>query len=489
MLNNMNNFFATIKAKMIKNRLVNSDLIPIGTKDSRYDGGYSPTAITVEDFIASIPIPPPVDPTIYYSNVAWVDAVNGSDFTGTIGDFTKPFATAVQATNAANSFGFTSVKRGLVYVRRGTYTDTVNLCANIDTYCEPGVVYTRGGFVDGIATGSVGIYGSAKFTGNARALSVSYSSTIYMEFDEINQSTNLSIGAIEIWPTGAYTANVNIKCNKIYSDCRNAYGITIRGNANLNLEVTKEIKGSYQLIYVRQAADGTAWNGTAIINCPKIICENGGWAGNVAAYKNALYFLTVNSASKFIINGDIVNETIGYGGSIQSCIVSTSGSTHSVIVNGSLIGNDSVGLYAGGNVKFVLNGNASSYNYAGVCNGSANVIFNNSRLIKYSNSGGSPAIVLDASCIAYFNNCMLYNGEGFGSYVVRMTNTTATAYFYNCCGYSAGTVSAYFVGTGGAAAKIGTVNTQANKANDAACVEQFSASGYTQNALLVLPNF
>jgi hypothetical protein len=54
MLNNMNNFFATIKAKLIKNRLVNSDLIPIGTKDSRYDGGYAPTAITVEDFAAGI---------------------------------------------------------------------------------------------------------------------------------------------------------------------------------------------------------------------------------------------------------------------------------------------------------------------------------------------------------------------------------------------------------------------------------------------------
>jgi hypothetical protein len=55
MLNNMNNFFATIKSKMVKKELVNSDLIPIGTKDSRYDGGYSPTAITVENFIAGLP--------------------------------------------------------------------------------------------------------------------------------------------------------------------------------------------------------------------------------------------------------------------------------------------------------------------------------------------------------------------------------------------------------------------------------------------------
>jgi hypothetical protein len=148
-----------------------------------------------------------------------------------------------------------------------------------------------------------------------------------------------------------------------------------------------------------------------------------------------------------------------------------------------------VGLFAGGSVRFVLNGNSSSTSNAALCNGSANVIFNNSRLIKYSNSGGSPAVILDATCIAYFNNCMLYNAEGASSFVVRMTNVTATAYFYNCVGYSAGGAGAQFVYSNGVAAKIGTINTQSNQINDPACVEQFSVSGFTQNALLVLPNF
>jgi hypothetical protein len=128
-----------------------------------------------------------------YSNVAWVDAINGSDLTGAIGDFTKPFATAAQAVNTANSFGFTANNRGLVYVRRGQYSDQIGLLPNIDFYCEPGTVWIAGGFVDTATTGSVGIYGSAKFVTDARALLASYSSTIYMEFDEINQNTNLSI--------------------------------------------------------------------------------------------------------------------------------------------------------------------------------------------------------------------------------------------------------------------------------------------------------
>lgn len=424
---------------------------------------------------------------VLYANVAWVDAVNGNDLTGVIGDFTKPFATAQQATNTANSFGFTSTNRGLIYVRRGTYTDTPILSANIDTYCEPGVVYTAGGFVDSTTTGSVGIYGFAKFVQNARALLVNYSSTIYMEFDEIDQNTNLSIGAIEIWPTTAYTANVTMKGNRIYSNCRNAYAVTLRGKANLQLTVQKEIKGVYQVLYFRYSADGTDWTGNCTINCPSIIVENGGWAGNLAAYKNAIYLLRCSVSSVLTINGSVINNTIGYAG--QGTFIGQSNNACTSIINGNIIGNDSIALYAIGASKVTMNGNLSSNNYCMVASNTAVVRLNNSTIIKYSNGSGFPAVTLDLTSVAYFNNCMISNYEGFGSYVIRMTNATALAYFYNCTGYSAGNASAYFVGTGGAAAKIGTLNTQSNKANDAACVEQFSVSGFSQNALLVLPNF
>ena len=50
MLNNLTNFFNLITGKMIKKKPENSDLLILGTKDSRYDGGYKPTAITYEDF-------------------------------------------------------------------------------------------------------------------------------------------------------------------------------------------------------------------------------------------------------------------------------------------------------------------------------------------------------------------------------------------------------------------------------------------------------
>ena len=54
MLNNLTNFFNLITGKMIKKVPDNTDLMVLGTKDPRYTGGYKPTAITVEDFAASL---------------------------------------------------------------------------------------------------------------------------------------------------------------------------------------------------------------------------------------------------------------------------------------------------------------------------------------------------------------------------------------------------------------------------------------------------
>ena len=54
MLNNLSNFFNIITGKMIKKVPANDDLIALGTRDPRYGGGYKPTAITVEDFVATI---------------------------------------------------------------------------------------------------------------------------------------------------------------------------------------------------------------------------------------------------------------------------------------------------------------------------------------------------------------------------------------------------------------------------------------------------
>ena len=54
MLNNLTNFFNLIRGKMMKTTPEPDDLIILGTKDSRYNGGYKPTGITVSDFTSSL---------------------------------------------------------------------------------------------------------------------------------------------------------------------------------------------------------------------------------------------------------------------------------------------------------------------------------------------------------------------------------------------------------------------------------------------------
>ena len=62
MLNNLSNFWNIITGRMIKKLAEPSDLIPLGTRDSRYGGNYKPTAISVADFAAQL-VPPVPEPT------------------------------------------------------------------------------------------------------------------------------------------------------------------------------------------------------------------------------------------------------------------------------------------------------------------------------------------------------------------------------------------------------------------------------------------
>jgi hypothetical protein len=54
MLNNLTNFFNLIVGRKIKTIPADSDLIPLGTRDSRYDGSYQPTAIQFKDLANAI---------------------------------------------------------------------------------------------------------------------------------------------------------------------------------------------------------------------------------------------------------------------------------------------------------------------------------------------------------------------------------------------------------------------------------------------------
>jgi len=54
MLNNITNFFNLISARKVKVTTDSTDLLPLGTRDPRYNGLYQPTAILACDFANQI---------------------------------------------------------------------------------------------------------------------------------------------------------------------------------------------------------------------------------------------------------------------------------------------------------------------------------------------------------------------------------------------------------------------------------------------------
>ena len=60
MLNNLTNLFNLIKSRMVKTVLETDDLFVVGTRDSRYDGGYKPTIATLSAVANAVaPLIPP----------------------------------------------------------------------------------------------------------------------------------------------------------------------------------------------------------------------------------------------------------------------------------------------------------------------------------------------------------------------------------------------------------------------------------------------
>lgn len=83
MLNNLTNFYSIIKGRMLRKSttIKGTDIIPLGVVNPNYDGGYAPSAITVEDFVDSLPTPSlPTLQDVLDNNH---ELINGNNFQGT----------------------------------------------------------------------------------------------------------------------------------------------------------------------------------------------------------------------------------------------------------------------------------------------------------------------------------------------------------------------------------------------------------------------
>ena len=184
-------------------------------------------------------------------NVIYVDAVNGNNLTGVINDFTKPFSDLWSALNYADTLTRTQNNRLLVYVRRGLYTNQGQMTFrdNVDVYCEPGVVFN--GYFQLRTNVSVNsnFFGYARFDvdfllswGSSAQFHIIHESFINIEFDR-----GIFIGPLLQTNFDGLNNLITLKANYVLSSgFNNGYGVTIRSDSNVNINI-KKYESSYQL--------------------------------------------------------------------------------------------------------------------------------------------------------------------------------------------------------------------------------------------------
>lgn len=532
MWNNMTNFLSLIRGRKIKTTLEDTDLIAIATKDPTFDGGYQPTAITAEDFIASIPTggvqsvtglntdnTDPLNPIVEisvdgititgdgtpgnplvaagggvnYANVFFVDAVNGNNGTAAQNDFTKPYSDTNPAMNAAALLSPTATDRTLIYVRRGNYGSYINLQDNTDWYCEPGVVFTNVAVLDNAVSLNAKFMGKAVFTGYGyqtgglifRANGAT--SKVYFEFDEINTVG----GAVEI----NNGASATIVGRKIFSETLNkGFGITVRGSGTVTIDVTEEIAAWHQVLAIR------AFSGKLYVTCPRMYLHEGNTYGGdfkqVIALRDSL-------GGEVVLNGDlIVNPLAGYYGGISGVITRWTDSFGTIRLNGNIYAENQFGVYglgSSGASRTIINGDVKTNHLVAYVASNSSVVFRNGTLMNWNNlvgvSEGYPVVSVGGSGSVWVENCHLYS-LGLGATYPNIAafwkdTTTATLNVYNSV-HSGADTPGFFVRNSVGGQPVNNVrilNCRATKPLDTNITDLLTPTGFIQDSNIQSINF
>ena len=557
MLNNLTNFFNLITSRKIKSVPEGTDLIPLATRDKRYSGNYQPTGITVDDFIASIPIPPagvqsvtglntnnadPLNPVVQisvngttvtgtgrpdsplaapyqapsvdgititgtgapgnpliaaggavtYSNVFFVDPVNGNDATGAVNRFDKPYLTYNAASTAALALAPTISTPALVVLRKGTYTDNMLLRPYVYVNCDEGVVFTFGGFYDDTNTVFCRVYGKACFYVNGRPLNQTFGSNIYLEFDRADMEMTTPLSTI-FSSSATATATLTVVCNSIDTNGANALVVSLRYGVNAIIYIREYIQGP------RRPINTVFMSGTIKVFCPKIISTNR-TPFNPANPQNkvCIYQQGATATGLLEVYGDLYNLSDNFtylpGTAGQACLFSIQCATGArTRVYGNIYGNETYGIYtvfASGTdgMFYDVKGNISSKSVPVFLFGNTNKVKVEGEVNKLLNDAiAMPCIYATNSCEVYVKNTALTNYNTVASSILAL-DSTAKAYLYNCTAFNTAAGDVFLNNT--SVGSLGCVNVKSNVAIGAALATGvFTPQDYTQVTGLVLPNF
>ena len=423
--------------------------------------------------------------------IAYVDPAKGSDTTGVVDRVDKPFATVTKAISGlTSSYSFSTSDPGLVYLKKGLYTNTVYLKNNIDFYCEPDVIFSQNGFTDINEVVNTSIYGFAKFVGtntNLVPLDVTNASNIEFNFSVIdNQNVVLKV------TNTSGKSTIKLKGDSIQCKSGFSKAILIGSNAgnvdvysDVKIDVLGKIIGAYNTINVSNKFIGTLEVNAASIECNSNLNTN----GPVIDMQHALL---VKSASASVrINADLIENSSSNAGGFNAAVSICSG-TVSIVGNISGIECPGVYLYKENlldTANISISGNIISKKEAIINEGGKLNFKVNNSLIKTSGLGTNPyAININAASMSstYLYNTQIYNSlENSGSILISATESNLR--IYNSFGYSPGTSGKFIYCS--ATASVSIHNTRSNKDNSDNVEDLFTPSGFIYDQNLYLGDF
>lgn len=437
--------------------------------------------------------------SINYGNIIYVDPTNGNNATGLKNRLDKPFLDYAIAKN-------TAVSGDVIYMRKGTYPDTVYELKNlVDVYCEPGVVIL-GGFSNLSNTVAVKVFGYANFGSSAQpALRVDGNADISFEFDRIDGVRTYGIQEES-------NDTVTLKAKGNYINCSTPVRVR-SGNKTAVIEISQMIS-AYGLYAVRLGSSSiNPLIGVISVSCP-IIEATGSGFGRAAILLAENLSTIAGQNHKIFIKADVIRMTNLTMTETRPDIISAAvwhRGGHNIEITANLEGNACLGvdanIMAGSYVTgtMVIKGDVSS-NIECVSanckftNGNAwgTVVFKNG-LIKSLGQGASGAVVETGNTWNYvlggtngdlqFVNCTLYNAATNGKIVQHDIPNAATdknIYFYNCVAFTEG-AGGFFASSVQANKRIGLHNVRSNKPLDSMVTDPFSPTGLTVDTNLVIP--
>lgn len=419
---------------------------------------------------------------LYSYQTVFVDPQYGDDTTGTIERFDKPFATVSAATIAI----LLSYSSGTIFLKRGEYTETVNLENGFNYYCEPDVLFTDGGFSDVAASATSSVYGYARFEGSSPSLlplRLENGSTVNFEFDRCNNEFYFG----RIWNSTA-----NIKGNYIYSRADNGLCISIRGTSEANILISEKILSAYKTISVTNNFSGNLY-----IECPEIECDTVlGNYGYVPETSVALY-VEDTTTGNIEIKGNLSNISPDLVYTISNPDYTTrfDGAcaifAGSVTINGKIDGGYTKGIYIGGTVnvgQVRTKGDIWSYRESIIVNSDIVSTYLSEGTLKSWGSGSMPYVVnvIGTSSTTYIKDAVVYNTSNNSSLIYIMS-TQSTTGIYDTLGWSTGTGGEFVYTT--QSVNVGFHSVRSKKDNNVLVTDTFSPSGFIYDSELFIPNF